>query len=754
MRAFIPMLSNRRRRWSARVPALISAVAERCSASARRWRAGMPAAVLLFQAAILGADPVSETQVRLMAEGWLRAGHAVAPYPAGTAVGEVQPIAGLGFAVYLQPAGLVIVPADDRLEPILAFAARGRFEHAADHPLSAMVLADLQARLGRLAAGKTSAVDTLARQKWRYLTGLAAVPADNRALTPNIADQRVPPLLSTAWDQKMDGYQLCYNYFTPNHYPCGCVATAMAQLMRYHRYPAAAVGPRHFEVVVEHDPNPYQTLTILGGDGAGGPYNWDMMPVDPDENTTLAQRQSIGALCLDAGISVNMRYGPMGSGADFYTAMQSLKNVFYFSNIVYGWNNFEFIGIGLLDMVNPNLDAGRPVLFSVSGPGGQHAIVCDGYGYDLGAMYHHLNLGWGAYDDVNNAWYALPFIDAALEFDCVDVCLYNIFTGGGGEIISGRLTDEYGHPIAGALVSAECHGGGSWQVYSNRRGIYAFAGVPANAGFTILPAKSGYVFGMRTVQTGASADYRNVSGNQAGVDFIGAGPPAPPAQYPLLGDYAGIGRAALALYRVETSAWSLRLAGGVSNFNFGVPDCQPVLADFDGDGRADPGLYHDGANLWGVNLSGSGYATTYASFGYPGAQPAAADFDGDGLADPALFIAGEGRWLALFSGQNYALYDAVLGGSGGAPVAADFDDDGRGDPGVYQYAGTWSVMLSSQHYQPAALPLGGPEYSPAAGDYDGDGRADPAVFRPADGRWRIMQSGSAYALVELTFAGN
>ena len=61
-------------------------------------------------------------------------------------------------------------------------------------------------------------------------------------------------------------------------------------------------------------------------------------------------------------------------------------------------------------MVNPNLDAGYPVLFGITGAGG-HAIVCDGYGYNPSTMYHHLNMGWSGNDD---AWYNLPTIDTAM----------------------------------------------------------------------------------------------------------------------------------------------------------------------------------------------------------------------------------------------------------------------------------------------------------------------------------------------------
>jgi hypothetical protein len=76
-----------------------------------------------------------------------------------------------------------------------------------------------------------------------------------------ISEERVSPLLTTAWGQEetVDG-ECCYNYFTPHNYPCGCAATAMAQLMRYHRYPVVPVGARQFEMVVENDSEPYHIL--------------------------------------------------------------------------------------------------------------------------------------------------------------------------------------------------------------------------------------------------------------------------------------------------------------------------------------------------------------------------------------------------------------------------------------------------------------------------------------------------------------
>ena len=63
-------------------------------------------------------------------------------------------------------------------------------------------------------------------------------------LPPDMIDIRVDELIKSKWGQLLDSVwdnygTNCYNYYTPDNLPCGCVATALAQLMRFHRYPAA-----------------------------------------------------------------------------------------------------------------------------------------------------------------------------------------------------------------------------------------------------------------------------------------------------------------------------------------------------------------------------------------------------------------------------------------------------------------------------------------------------------------------------------
>jgi hypothetical protein len=51
------------------------------------------------------------------------------------------------YVVYLDPSGFVVVPADDRIEPIIAFVERGIYDPSPDNPLGALVSRDLAGRM-------------------------------------------------------------------------------------------------------------------------------------------------------------------------------------------------------------------------------------------------------------------------------------------------------------------------------------------------------------------------------------------------------------------------------------------------------------------------------------------------------------------------------------------------------------------------------------------------------------------------------
>jgi len=430
----------------------------------------------------------------------------------------------LYHVLYLDPAGVVFVPGDDLVEPIVGFLPQGKYRPGHSNPLGALVSRDLPGRVARLrqlqdaarAQGRAftpSGMWEQARRKWDRLSALAT--ADIFALSAtDISDVRVSPLVQSRWSQGFVGSgsnaKYCYNYYTPKHYPCGCVATALAQLMRYHEHPnnSSTMGP--FAIYVDGSAS-HAYLS-------GKTYLWDMMPLVPTSSSPESQRLIIGALTYDAGVTVNMSYTGLGSGAEISKAADALTKVFDYGNAVRGFNlNYDIPSPNLYNMVNPNLDAKLPALLGIVGADGGHALVADGYGYDLGTLYHHLNMGWAGQGDV---WYNLPEVESSsYQFNAVWECIYNIYPRGQGEIISGRVTDGAGQPIDDAAVVAVTDGGGTASANSNKKGIYALTHLAPGSPYTISVTAPGYIFDSHTAETGISTDSSIITGNLWGVDF-------------------------------------------------------------------------------------------------------------------------------------------------------------------------------------------------------------------------------------------
>ncbi|UCD50736.1 MAG: C10 family peptidase [Phycisphaerales bacterium] len=486
--------------------------------------------VVVSLCAGLWAAPMTPDEAELAVVGWL----GLDPAPLGTAlaatVRSVEPYTDEGgriiyYVVSLEPTGFVVVAADDLVEPIIAFAAEGQYDPSERSTVGSLVKRDLAGRMLSAPAKnkKSRALPTTAgnphTEKWRKLKAAAAGKGAAGKSRTSISDVRVAPFTKTKWAQGSVCGRPCYNYYTPNNYPAGCVATAMAQLMYYH----------------------WDASQHLEND-----YAWSQMVPAPNCDTTDAQRQAIGRLCADAGAAADMEYRAENSGSNLDNAAVALRETFNFSNAIfadkYNWvtETEENIGAGLTDMLNANLDAGYPVLLAVTGDGG-HAVVVDGYGYHDWTLYHHLNVGPEYNHDACNIWYNLnipnrPDVDipGGYTYDTIVQCTYNVFTDQVGEIISGRVTTSAGHPIAEAQVQTAV----DLEYYNphmrrtvtttlilsdttDAKGVYALVGVPSGHACTVSVAKERYDFGTRTVTVGTSMDDSAVSGNKWAINFEG-----------------------------------------------------------------------------------------------------------------------------------------------------------------------------------------------------------------------------------------
>lgn len=482
----------------------------------------VPVLLLLFASIAAGA-PMSESDAVAAARGWLSLESS--PFDAGVrSFAKVEcydekglSASGVGamyYVVYLDPKGIIIIPADDLLEPITAFLPdAAEYVTDADNPVYKLVAANMIKQIQLLRSGARGA-SAGAPDKWAMLVGASTNGVRGASLPgiETIQEIVVAPLLKTKWDQSTvvsDDFYV-YNYYTPNHWLSGCTATATSQIMKFFEHPKQGIGVHEREFIVDGVASSDRTR---GGDGKGGPYRWSLMPDDPETlgaSLTDDQRESIGALLFDVGISIKSKYNESGTASMINHAANALVDTFGYSNaiglsygVVEGESLAEGLPVTLLhNAINTNLDAGLPVGIGAAGGAiGGHAFVADGYGYNLDTMYHHMNLGWSGFD---NIWYNIPAVSGDYaNFSFIDEIGYNIYTDGSGEIASGRVLRDDGTAASGVTVAIE---GGSYTATATTKsdGRFVFARIPSNTTYLVKASADDFNGASVQIRTGRS----------------------------------------------------------------------------------------------------------------------------------------------------------------------------------------------------------------------------------------------------------
>lgn len=204
------------------------------------------------------------------------------------------------------------------------------------------------------------------------------------SVMPSRASGAVAPLLGEiAWDQGEPYNLLCPTLSNGERAVTGCVATAMAQVMMYHRYPAAGQGRVSYE---------WNGQTLSADFGK---YDWDLMVQKYTGNESEASRQAVATLMRDCGYSVKADYGEE-TGAYFPNIPGALLGYFVYDHSIIYLPHSDCDTEAWENIIRKDLDSGHPVLYQGIGNVGGHAFVCDGYD-DKG--YFHFNWGWSGAND-------------------------------------------------------------------------------------------------------------------------------------------------------------------------------------------------------------------------------------------------------------------------------------------------------------------------------------------------------------------
>ncbi|MBE0655824.1 MAG: thiol protease/hemagglutinin PrtT, partial [Bacteroidales bacterium] len=277
----------------------------------------------------------------------------------------------------------VIVSGDDNAIPVLGYSFTGSFTSQNVPPNFRKWLEEYQDQI-RYIRIKPELVPSEVKNEWTILS-------EGSSETSFKSSGAVPPLLTTTWSQSPFYNDLCpYDTETDSKSVSGCVATAMAQIMKYWNYPETGSGFHSYNHAV------FGTLSANFGSIQ---YNWEEMP----KNVTI-ENKAVATLIYHCGISVNMNYSGSSSGAyqiigespDENCSENAYKKYFGYDSALKGYFRDNFSTSEWIKKLKNNLDLEMPIEYGGIGAGGGHAFVCDGYDSN---EFFHFNWGWGGYND-------------------------------------------------------------------------------------------------------------------------------------------------------------------------------------------------------------------------------------------------------------------------------------------------------------------------------------------------------------------
>lgn len=283
--------------------------------------------------------------------------------------------------------GYVIVAGDDVIVPIIGYSSYGRFE-ADDLPENMKYwLNELQKEIEYVSELNIDQNDEI-KAKWdSYLSGeLNSLRLSRPAL----------PLLQTKWGQTGVYSLLCPLFETDGGYyrtATGCVATAMAQIMKHYEWPNEGVGQSI----------PYTTPSLnlmVPSVDFSVEYKWELMSDTYPNIGAKDPENAMSTLMYHCAVSVGTDFRTIfegGSGAENLSPAKAWTTFFDYDRSIQSKYRTYYTNSRWDAMLMYEIDAGRPVYYSGTDDDGLgHAFICDGYD---GSGLFHFNWGWGGLHD-------------------------------------------------------------------------------------------------------------------------------------------------------------------------------------------------------------------------------------------------------------------------------------------------------------------------------------------------------------------
>ncbi len=345
----------------------------------------LPAFFVLITIINAGAATVDHSTARKAALNFLQVKCGITGVVEFTDILELKENGDTEIYLFFFKNGFVAVTGDDNYSPVIAYSNEGMMPANNIPPAFQAWLQAYSRTISEMK--KQNIVSTINQSKWNSLLSGQYSPKGTK---------QVLPLCTTRWDQGCYYNELCpYDTLGPcDHAVTGCVATAMAQVMKFWNYPATGTGSHTYTSYW------YGPLTA---DFGSTTYDWLSMP-----DSVGVSSPAVATLMYHCGVAVEMDYAATSSGSWLQT--DPLCDYFSYShNMHIEWDDW-YSPAEWIALLKSEIDSGRPMIYAgqphdtLPFPG--HAWVVDGYD---DSDFFHFNWGWGssgAYCEMENFFFA------------------------------------------------------------------------------------------------------------------------------------------------------------------------------------------------------------------------------------------------------------------------------------------------------------------------------------------------------------
>ncbi|MFC0876751.1 thiol protease/hemagglutinin PrtT [Saccharicrinis sp. FJH2] len=292
------------------------------------------------------------------------------------------------YIINLAPEGWVIIAADDRIKPVLAYSNEGSFI------LDSIISPDVKSWINGYSVQISSVVEDNIKSKnseWDKLQHDGYVALKSR-------QSSVAPILDIAWDQVAGWNNLCpEDEDGPGgHVRVGCVAVAMAQAMYNVKFEAPLAGAHRYV----HDT--YGAINIIFE--TKDPFDWAAMA----KTKPNKENQRLLYYCA---VAISTDFGPKGSASLPFKIIGAMKEYFGYSSDLKYYERYEFVDNDWKNLIKSELDKSNVLVYSGIDEIG-HSFNIDGYDIN---DYFHINWGWsGKY----NGYYSIDNLNpGGFKFD-------------------------------------------------------------------------------------------------------------------------------------------------------------------------------------------------------------------------------------------------------------------------------------------------------------------------------------------------